>query len=102
MKFATSGAAIWDAFAASVLVEALLQRRGDADLEESREVVDKLAAAPTDQGFVLHEAVVLRLRALLAKAGGDETGYHDYGVRFRALATSLGFRGQMQWAEAMP
>jgi ribulose-5-phosphate 4-epimerase/fuculose-1-phosphate aldolase len=31
-----------------------------------------------------------------------EIGYHDYGVRFHALATSLGFRGQMQWAEAMP
>jgi adenylate cyclase len=97
----TSGAAIWDAFAAGVLVEALLKRRGDADLHESREVIDKLAAAPTDQGFVLHEAVVLRLRALLAKADGDEIGYHDYVVGFRALATSLGFRGQMQWAEAM-
>jgi adenylate cyclase len=97
----TSGAAIWDAFAASVLVEALLQRRGDADLDESRQVINRLAAAPTDQGFVLHEAVLLRLRALLAKAHGDEIGYQDYGVRFRELVTSLGFRGQMQWAEAM-
>ena len=33
-----SGAAIRDAFSTSVLVDALLQRRGAADLHESREV----------------------------------------------------------------
>jgi hypothetical protein len=26
----------------------------------------------------------------------------DYRDRYRAMATSLGFEGHMQWAEAMP
>ena len=44
-------------------------------------------------------------------AGGDETGCwpvtaptrpptRDYRDRYRALATSLGFKGHMKWAEA--
>ena len=45
---------------------------------------------------------LLRLRALLARARGDETGYRDYRDRYRAMATSLGFEGHMKWAEAMP
>jgi len=98
----TSGAAIWDAFATSVLVEALLQRRGHADLTDAREARDQLAAAPTDPGIVLHEVVVLRLRALLAKAHDEETSYRDFRDRYRTLAKSLNFTGQMQWTEAMP
>jgi hypothetical protein len=45
---------------------------------------------------------VLRLRALLARAHGDDTGYRDYRDRYRELATSLGFEGHIAWAEAMP
>ena len=59
-------------------------------------------AAPTDPGFVLHEISLLRLRALLARARGDEAAYRDYRDRYRATATSLGFEGHMRWAEAMP
>ena len=57
---------------------------------------------PTDPGFVLDEITLLRLRALVARAHGDEAGYCDYRDRYRALATELGFEGHMQWAEAMP
>jgi adenylate cyclase len=96
-----SGAVIWDAFSTSVLVEALVQRSGDADLEEAHAAIDRLAAVPTDPGFALHETCLLRLRALLARARGDETGYRGFRDRYRALATSLGFEGQMKWAEAM-
>jgi hypothetical protein len=45
---------------------------------------------------------LLRLRALLAHAHGDETGYRDYRNHYRAMATELGFEGHMKWAEAMP
>ena len=45
---------------------------------------------------------LLRLRALLARAHGDDTAYRDYRDRYRAMATSLGFEGHMMWAEAMP
>ncbi len=87
--------------ATSVLVEALVQRCGEADLKEAQAAIDRLAAAPTDHEFVLHETCVLRLRALLARAHGDEGGYREYRDRYRALATSLRFEGQMQWADAM-
>jgi hypothetical protein len=60
-----SGGCIWSALATSVLVEALLQRGGDADLEDTRAAIDCLAAVPTDPGFVLHEITLLRLQALL-------------------------------------
>ena len=52
--------------------------------------------------FALHEITLLRLRALLAGALGDEVAYRDYRDRYRAMATSLGFEGHMKWAEAMP
>jgi adenylate cyclase len=45
---------------------------------------------------------LLRLRALLAQAQGDEDAYRDYRDRYRAMAKSLGFEGHMKWAEAMP
>ena len=53
--------------------------------------------APTP-GYVLHEIWLLRLRALLAQAHGDESAYCDYRDRYRAMAISLGFEGHMQWA----
>ena len=53
-------------------------------------------------GLVIREIWLLRLRALLARAHGDDTAYRDYRDRYRAMATSLGFEGHMEWAEAMP
>ena len=47
------------------------------------------------------EEVVLRLRALLARAGGDDHAYRDLVIRYRAMANSLGFEGHIAWAEAM-
>jgi len=57
---------------------------------------------PTDPGFVLHEISLQRLRALLARARGDEAAYRAYRNSYRAMATSLGFEGHIKWAEAMP
>ena len=62
----------------------------------------RLASAPAEEGLVIREIWLLRLRALLARAHGDETAYRDYRDRYRAMATSLGFEGHMKWAEAMP
>ncbi|MGO9152098.1 hypothetical protein [Mycobacterium sp.] len=64
--------------------------------------MERLAAAPIEPGFALNEVAVLRLRAPLARAHGDEAAYRDYRDRYRAMATSLGFEGHMKWAEAMP
>jgi adenylate cyclase len=100
--FYGSGRCIWNAFATSVLVEALLQRRTDADLEEAQAAINSLAAMPTDRGFMLHEIWLLRLRALLADAQGDEAAYPDYRDGYRDMARTLGFEGHIAWADAMP
>ena len=96
-----SGGAIWSVLATTVLVEALLRRGADGDLAAAQAEIDRLAAVPTDSGFVLHEIPLLRMRALLARAHGEEAGYRELRDRYRAMATSLGFEGHMALAEAM-
>ena len=97
-----SGSMIFRGPPTSVLVEALLRRGSDADLKDAQAAIDKLAAVPTEPGFVLHELPLLRMRALLAKAHGDEASYCDYRDRYRDMARTLGFEGHIAWAEAMP
>jgi adenylate cyclase len=97
-----SGGAVWSALAASVLVESLLRRGGDADLQEARAAIERLAAVPTDPGFVLHDIWLLRLWALLARVHGDETRYREYRDRYREMARTLDYEGHIVWAEAMP
>jgi adenylate cyclase len=96
-----SGGSVWIALATTVLVEALLQRGGDEDVEDAQTAIDRLAAVPTDPGFVLHEITLLRLRALLARAHGDAATYTRFRDRYRDMARTLGFEGHIAWAEAM-
>ncbi len=86
----------------SALVETLLDRGADGDITEAAAAITRLAAAQADEGLVIREVWLLRLRALLARAHGDETAYRDYRDRYREMATELGFEGHMAWAEAMP
>ena len=88
--------------ATAALVGWLLRRGSDTDVQEAAAAIERLAAVPTDRGFVLNEIPLLRMRALLARAHGDEEAYRDYRDRYRAMAKSLGFEGHMKWAEAMP
>jgi class 3 adenylate cyclase len=92
----------WGIPATGVLVETLLDGGADADMVEAEAAIERLAAAPADDGLAVREIWLLRLRALLARAHGDESAYRDYRDRYRATAASLGFQGHMQWAEAMP
>jgi adenylate cyclase len=87
--------------AVTVLVESLLQRGAEGDLSEAKAAIERLAAVPTDPGYVLNELPLLRLRALLARAHGDESGYRDFADRYRNMAIHLGFEGHMAIAEAM-
>ena len=87
--------------ATAVLVQSLLLRGSVADLREAATEIERLAAVPTDPGFVLKEIQLLRMRALLARAHGDEAGYRDFADRYGAMARSLGFEGHMAMAEAM-
>jgi hypothetical protein len=47
------------------------------------------------------EITLLRLRAQLARARGNDVAYRDLAIRYRAMAKSLGFEGHLDWAEAM-
>ena len=97
-----SGGTIYIAGPTIVLVEALLRRGTDTDLQDAQTAIDQLAAVPTEPGFVIHDLCLLRLRALTARARGDEPGYREYRDRYRTMAKSLGFEGHIAWVEAMP
>jgi len=88
--------------ASAALVETLLERGTGADTVEAEAAIDRLADAPVEEGLVIRDIWLLRMRALLAQALCDETVYRDYRDRYREMATSLGFEGHMKWAEAMP
>jgi hypothetical protein len=93
---------LWGVPATGVLVETLLDRGADGDVAEADAAIERLAAAPSEEGLVLRDIWLLRLRALLAKAHGYEASYCDYGDRYRDMATTLGFEGHTAWAQAMP
>jgi adenylate cyclase len=97
-----SGGSIWSGLATTVLVDALMARGAHGDLAEAGAAIDRLAGVPTDPRFVLYEITLLRLRALLARARGDEAAYRECRDRYVVMANSLGFEGHMKWAEAMP
>ena len=96
------GQVVQGIWASTVLVEALLERGTGDDMMLAKRTIDSLAHLPDDVGGVVRNIWLLRLRALLARAEGDENGYCDYRDRYRAMASSLGFEGHMNWAEAMP
>jgi hypothetical protein len=93
---------VWGVPATGVLVETLLDGGADGDVVEAEAAIERFAAVPADEGLVIREIWLLRLRALLAKAHGDDTGYREFRDRYRDMARTLGFDGHISWAEAMP
>jgi class 3 adenylate cyclase len=92
----------WGIPVTGVLVETQLDRGTDGDLTEAEAAIERLAAAPTDDGLAVRDIWLLRLRALLARARGDAADYAHFRDRYRDMARSLGFEGHIAWAEAMP
>jgi hypothetical protein len=92
------GNAVW---ATGVLVETLLEQGADDDLAEAQEAIDRLANLRADHSSAMLEITLLRLRALLTRARGDDVAHRDLASRYRAMAESLGFEGHIAWAEAM-
>ena len=92
------GHGIWGT---GVLVETLLDRGAQGDLAEAHEAIEWLANLAADHDSAILGITLLRLRALLARARGDDVVYRDLVVRYRAMAESLGFEGHIAWAEAM-
>ncbi|EHB46977.1 adenylate/guanylate cyclase [Mycolicibacterium rhodesiae JS60] len=91
----------WGIPATGVLVETLLDRDAPGDVAEAEAAIERLAVAPADDGLIVRDTWLLRLRALLARARGDDVGYRGFASRYRAMAESHGFEGHIAWAEAM-
>ena len=81
---------------------ALLDRAAESDVGEAEAAIERFATASADEGLVIRDIWLLRLRALLARTRGDEAAYRDFRDRYRDRARSLGFEGHIVWAEAMP
>jgi hypothetical protein len=96
-----TGATLYLGAATSVLVESLLRRGRETDLDEAQAAIGTLAAVPTDPGFVHYELPLLRMRALLARARDDERGYRACADRYLARAQALKFEGHLATARAM-
>ena len=92
---------MWGIPATGVLVDTLLDRGAEGDVAEAEAAIERLAAAPADEGLVIRDSWLLRLRALLARAQGDDAAYRDLRDRYRDTAKALEFEGHIDWAEAM-
>jgi class 3 adenylate cyclase len=92
----------WGIPATGVLVETLLDRGTESDMREAKAAIERLAAAPADEGLVIRDIWLLRLRALLARAHGDAEVYNQLRDRYRDMAKTLGYEGHIAWAEVMP
>jgi hypothetical protein len=92
---------LWGVPVTGVLVETLLDRCADGDVAEAEAAIERLASAPADEGLVMRDIWLLRLRALLARAHRDNAAYANLRDRYRDMAQSLGFEGHIAWAEAM-
>ena len=91
----------WGVITTGVLVETLLDRGTDTDVAEAKAAIERLAAAPADEGLAIRDIWLLRLRALLARAHGDAAAYADLRDRYSLLAKTHGYEGHIAWAEAM-
>jgi hypothetical protein len=83
-----------------LLVETLLERGTHGDLAEAQEAIDRLGVLWVEDGSAMRDVTLLRLRALLARARGDDA-HRDLVGRYRAMAKTVGFEGHIAWAEAM-
>jgi class 3 adenylate cyclase len=101
-RFAGGRLLAWSVPATGVLVETLLERGAEGDAAEAEAAIARLATAAADEGLAVRDIMLLRLRALLAQAQGDDAAYTQSRDRYRDLARTLGFEGHIQWAETMP
>jgi adenylate cyclase len=87
--------------ATDVYVVALLARATGRDFAEAESAIERLERLRCGRRWAARDVYVVRLRALLAKARGDDDAYRDYRDRYRALANEHGYEGHMQWAAEM-
>ena len=88
--------------AAEALVETLLERGCDGDLAEAEAAIDRMENLPIGFRWAARDIAVLRLRARLPLSRREEAPIRTLRSAIEAMATSLGYEGHMEWAEAMP
>ena len=92
---------VWGPAAMGVLVDTLLDRGAESDVAEAEAAIERLAAAAADEGLVMRDIWLLRLRALLAQAHGDDATVHaSTGIAPRH-GEDAWLRRAYRWAEAM-
>ncbi|ULP38105.1 AAA family ATPase [Mycolicibacterium rufum] len=91
----------WGIPATGVVVATLLDHAAAGDIDRGKAAIDRLAAAPGGDGLVMRDIWLLRLRALLAGAHGDDATYRHFRDRYRSAAAEYGFEGHVQWGAAM-
>jgi adenylate cyclase len=84
-----------------LFVEELLVRGTEADVREAEAAIERLAAVQVLHGLAIQEITLLELRALLARAMGDEVAYRQLAYRYLEMAESLGFEGHIAMAKVM-
>jgi len=84
-----------------LLVETLLERGTEGDLAEAQFQIDRLADLRPELSWAMRDIWVLRLRALHARALGDDADFGVYTRRYRAMAGSLEFEGHIDRAREM-
>jgi hypothetical protein len=91
----------WCVLTTGVLVENLLLRSADTDIREAEILIERMAAIQSDNDYVARDILLLRLRALLARAVGDHATYRDLVTRYRTMADSFGFEAHVALAATM-
>jgi hypothetical protein len=87
--------------AIAILVETLLDRGAEGDVAEAEAGIDRFATLPVTEGWAVRDIWLMRLRALLCRARGEDVAYRDFVNRYRTMADSLGFERHIAMAEAM-
>jgi adenylate cyclase len=88
-------------WATDILVKALLEDGTEKGIQDAGLALDRLSAVSQLEGSVFRDLILLRSRALLARARGDEAGYRDFADRYRDMARSHGFEEHIRIAEAL-
>jgi len=93
----------WGVPATGVLVEALLDRGADGDVAAAETAIERLAIAAAEDVVAVPDIWLLRLRALLPLARGDDALDASRALvsHYRAVANSLGFDGHVNAAAAL-
>jgi hypothetical protein len=84
----------------AILAEALIERGVGGDLAEAEAAIDRIANMRAGDDLAIREVILLRLRALVARARADPS-YGDLVRRYRTMAESYGYDGHIAWAQEM-